>query len=459
MKYSNMVTQIARAFNKDSDNTVDLSHLSTMATHIELWNQMYKNKAPWLSKEVSSCNLPASIAGEVARLVTLELKSEVTGSVRADYLNNSYQKILKSLRRYVEYGCAKGGLIMKPYVTEEGIAIQYVQSDGFFPVTFDDSGNITDCIFTEQFRKGKKIYTRIERHYLNNGILAISNKVFVSSSDAVLGGEIPISMVDKWKMLAPEMKFSGATKLPMGFFKIPLANTIDSDSPIGVSVYSRAIDSIEKADERYSQIDWEYVAKEAAIHVASSLLKYNKDQDKFEYPGGKNRLYRTVEYATGATDKPLIDTYSPDIRDQSLYNGFNNQLKLVEFSCNLAYGTLSDPNNVDKTAEEIKASKQRSYTMISDTQMALQSALEDLVLAMDFWTSIYSLAPEGNTDVGFEWDDSIIVDAEKERQTDRADVAMGVMPLWEYRAKWYGETEEAAKRIVEHNMPENEVEE
>ena len=43
----------------------------------------------------------------------------------------------------------------------------------------------------------------------------------------------------------------------------------------------------------------------------------------------------------------------------------------------------------------------------------------------------------------------IVVDAEKERQTDRADVAMGAMMLWEYRAKWYGETEEQAKAAVQ----------
>ena len=44
--------------------------------------------------------------------------------------------------------------------------------------------------------------------------------------------------------------------------------------------------------------------------------------------------------------------------------------------------------------------------------------------------------------------DSILVDEETERQQDRADVSMGVMSLAEYRAKWYGETEEeAAKKL------------
>lgn len=132
-----------------------------------------------------------------------------------------------------------------------------------------------------------------------------------------------------------------------------------------------------------------------------------------------------MEYNSGAIDKPFIDAFSPDIRDQSFYNGWNQQMRRIEFNCNLAYGTLSDPNNTDKTAEEIRASKQRSYAFVSDCQTSLQTALEDTVDAMNFWCDIYNLAPPGVCNMTYNWDDSIVVDADKERQTDREDVAMG----------------------------------
>ena len=47
-------------------------------------------------------------------------------------------------------------------------------------------------------------------------------------------------------------------------------------------------------------------------------------------------------------------------------------------------------------------------------------------------------------DVTVDFDDSIIEDKQTERAEDRKDVAMGAMGLPEYRAKWYGETEEVA---------------
>ena len=52
--------------------------------------------------------------------------------------------------------------------------------------------------------------------------------------------------------------------------------------------------------------------------------------------------------------------------------------------------------------------------------------------------------------------ETIVVDTEKERATDRADVSMGSMQLWEYRMKWYGEDEKTAKAMV--NIQEDVIE-
>lgn len=455
MDFNRMMSFIAKELNKHSDTQIDMALTGKMALDINLWSRMFANKAPWLNKNIKSCNLASAIASEIARLVTLEMKSEISGSPRAEYLQTFYGETLKGLRRYVEYGCAKGGVVFKPYVTEQGLSVQYIQANAFFPVAFDGSGNITRCVFAEQLRKGQSIYTRLEDHELINGTLRIRNRAYQSTTDAVLGSEIPVQSVAEWNKLEYEVVFSNVKKVPFGYFRIPLANSGDSDNPLGCSVYARAVDLIKEADNRYSQISWEYEAKEAAIHISESMLKDDpNDKAKKIAPSHKERLYRPVEYSSGASDKPLLDVFSPDIRANELFKGLNELLRMIEFNCSLAYGTLSDPQNVDKTAEEIKSSKQRSYTMVSDTQMALQDALIDLVDAMDFYCSVYGLCPQGTYNISFKWDDSIVVDAEKERNTDREDVALGAMSLEEYRAKWYGETiEEARKKLPSQSEP------
>ncbi len=411
MRYSKMMMMIQKVLNENSDTKIDFCMSSHTAKQIELWAKMYEGRPPWKSKTVEPMGLPASIAAEISRLVTLELKTEVKGSARASYINLIYQKVVKKLRVYVEYGCAKSGLIFKPYPSMSGINTQIIQADGFFPICFDDSGRINQCVFLEQFRKGNKIYSRLEMHNLQNNMLTITNRAYLSTSDFTLGSEIGIGLVDRWKELCPSVTFSAVERLPFGYFKVPLANTEDPDSPLGVSAYSRAVDLIREADKRYSQVNWEYESKETAVHIAQSLLRVNPQTQENEYPEGKDRLYRSFEYNVGAQDKPLLDVFSPEIRDQSYYNGLNQLLRRIEFNSGLAYGTLSDPNNVDKTAEEIKSSKQRSYQMISDTQGALQDALEDLVYAIDFYCTVYNLAPSGRYECTFVWDDSITVDS------------------------------------------------
>ena len=84
--------------------------------------------------------------------------------------------------------------------------------------------------------------------------------------------------------------------------------------------------------------------------------------------------------------------------------------------------------------------------MVTAIQKNLKDCLEDLVYALAFYNAM--------TKSGYEFvcnfKDSILVDEEIERQQDRQDVAMGVMSLAEYRAKWYGETLEQAQA----NLPE-----
>lgn len=449
MKFKRLLTLITEILNKDSDTKIDVSLTSQMASSIELWSQMYGNHPPWLVRgKIWTMGLPSAITGELSRLTLLEFKTGITGSTRADVINDAYMRVVHNLRTMLEYGCAKGGLILKPYVTQTGISVEFIQADAFFPIDFDSSNRMTKCVFASQIRKGEKIYTKLELHEMTGGLLKISNRAFVATNDFSLGSEISVSSIPEWSELSASVSFSGMDRLPFGYLKMPLANNMDSTSPIGVSAYSKAIDPICKADKRYSQIDWEYDSKETAVHIAESLLKYNPSRDKMVYPGGKDRLYRTLEYASGATDKPLLDVFSPAIRDESYYNGLNHQLRLVEFNCGLAYGTLSDPNNIDKTAEEIRSSKQRSFDFTKEIQENLQIALEDMIHAMDFYASIYNLAPYGNYDVAFNWGDSILADKEKELLSMQQDATAGLIRKELYIAAKYGVSEEEARKMM-----------
>ena len=154
MKFTRLLTLITEVLNKDSETKIDACLTSQMARDIELWSRMYEDKAPWLEKDkIYSMGIPAAVSGELARLALLESETEVTGGTRADYLNTQYKKAIRYIRQQLEYGSAKGGMVLKPYVTSTGISVEYIHGDSFFPINFDSAGKMTMCAFASQLRK------------------------------------------------------------------------------------------------------------------------------------------------------------------------------------------------------------------------------------------------------------------------------------------------------------------
>ena len=84
------------------------------------------------------------------------------------------------------------------------------------------------------------------------------------------------------------------------------------------------------------------------MHIAEPVRKIRAGEPV--YPAGKKRLYRAVEYNTREPPTSHIWTRFLDIRRYPHFNGWNHLMRMIEFDCNLAYGTISDPNNTDKTA-------------------------------------------------------------------------------------------------------------
>ena len=425
---------------------VDVAVSDKMAREIDLWSKMYKNKPPWKRKELKLCGLPAAIAGEFARLVTLELKTEITGN---KFLNDEYQTVIDNIRTYTEYACAKGGLAMKPYVSDGHIEVDMVQADRFFPVKFNSRGEVIAAVFMETVTIGKQVYTRLEyhRHDEKTATYYIINKAFVRQdldNVEVLGKEVPLSAVPEWADLEETVTIINVKRPLFAYFKIPNANNVDDSSPLGVSVYSRAVDDIKEADYQWTRILWEFEGSELAIDGDVSLFK-RKENGEFDLPKGKERLFRMMDFDD---DKEQYKVFAPPIRDESLINGFNAILRRVEFNSGLAYGTLSDLNTVDKTAEEIKTSKQRSYSTVSDIQKALQKALEQLIYAMDVIAQLSNLNGGKKYEVSFDWDDSIVIDKEQELQSMQQDATAGLIRKEIYIAAKYGVSEEEALKMM-----------
>lgn len=513
---------------KTIEQTLNVSPLisSKMEKAIELWGHMYDNQAPWLKEpdwespvRVTSLGLPAMIASEKARTALIELKTKVSapyiketvpnpdydgihqdefGTVlpsaepqfitkkkftssqkRAQFLDEQLTALIGMLRPQLEYGIAKGGIVIKPYpiihepvdnsdVQTVKFGFDFVQADCFYPLGFDNS-QITEAAFVQTIADKDMIYRRLEYHKWSNNTVTIVNKAFKSmaslesnmKSDAngYFGVEIPLTDVLQWKDLKETVTLSGITRPLFAYFKMPEANTIDSRSPLGVSGYSRAVGLIKDADEQYSRLLWEYEGGELAIDIDRDATQ---DEIELKSDGStvhhsvmsklQSRLYRKVDLGQADTYQP----YAPTLRDNSYLSGLNAILKRIEDTIGLSRGTLSDPNSDARTATELKTLRQRSYQTNSDIQKALEAALKDVLYIMDTYCTLYKVTPEGKYEVSFDWDDSILVDTDTELSRRIQLMNAGLVGKVETRMWYFNETEEQAiealQKIEEENM-------
>jgi A118 family predicted phage portal protein len=420
-----------------------------MSTAISQWALMYSNQASYITADIKTLGLPASIAAELARATTIEMKVTLTGSARATFLQAQLDRVLAQLRQQVEYGCAKGGLVLKPYVVNGEIRVDFVQADSFIPTAFDSSGNITGIVFADQTQSGDKFYTRLEYHRFESGAYTIQNLAFRSTTRDTLGQAVALAEVPAWAELQPQTTFANIKRPLFGYFRYPLANNIDTRSPLGVSCFARAVDTIEQADRLYSNLVWEFESGKRALYMDNEAFDKNT-AGKPVLPD--RRLYRAINATGNVGGEQLFKEWSPRFREASILAGLDALLKKIEFQCALAYGTISDPQTVEKTATEIAATKQRSAAQVVDTQKALQFALDGLLYAMDTWATLMpSLAlsvPRGTYTANYDFDDSLVIDAEAQRTQDRESVSMGVMPKYLYLMRNYGLDEATAKTWI-----------
>ena len=446
-----------------------------MVRALSLWCELFHDRAPWKEPgKVKSLNLCAMAASEIARQVVLEMKATVEefriqssefrmngqansnsefcilnselNPTRASFLKGEFEGLLDVLRLKLEVGCAAGGMIVKPCPDPASgrIYFDFAPDWSLYPLAFDGAGNLSDVIIPDVFRDGEVIYTRLERHTLNGEDVTITQRAFKTTHEDSLGTEVPLTSVERWAALEPEVTVTGAGGMLFGWYKVAAANTVDADCALGASVFAKAVDVAREIDLQYSRLLWEFEGGELAVDVDPTALYEKSDGKGHKLPKLNERLFRAVDTGADST----YEVFAPTLRDVSLVNGLNQLLIRFEDLCGLSRGTFSDANVDARTATELKIVKQRSYATVADNQKALEKCLWDVLRAMDVYATLYGLAPAGEWAASFEWDDSILTDVDAQLQQRLLLVNSGIMSKAELRQWYLGESEAQAEAAV-----------
>lgn len=447
-KLREFIEKVKRLFSKSDVNTVfgvDPAYSEIMGSKITEWLNAYRGNAPWVDDYVKSLKIEESICREFADVVLSEMSVKVSNKK----LDDIFQKNMSMITEHLQSGIALGSFVLKPL---GGDKAEFVTADKFIPLSFNDEGKVDDIVFVSRKVKAENdIYYRFERHTLDAGGLTIRNVAYHSHNEGSLGTQCGLSEVYSWANLPEEITFP-TDKVDFGYYRNPIKNEIDG-SFNGVSVFDGAMELIKKADVQFGRLEWEFESGERAINVDITALeptvtRNEKGKTVYKTPKLNRRLYRGLNLDTGNGE--LYKEFSPEFREESIINGLEQMLRVIEFVVGLSYGDLSKTDVVEKTAEEIKQSKQRKYNRVNAIERNLQTCIEDFIYGLSFYNK---LSQSGYT-VTCSFSDSILTNEEVERKQDAQDVAMGAMMLWEYRMKWYHEDEATAKAKIAEGTAE-----
>lgn len=427
---------------------------------------IYRGTPYWANADdnVKTINFAKAICSETARLATLAIGIQIDGSARAAWLQEQIDKIYFQIRHWVEYGMAYGTIILKP--NGKGLDIFTPQD---FIVTDCDNEGIYGIVFKDSYSENKKYYTRFEYHRFvevkdgdnNYYPYYISNKAYVSSSANSLGDPIPLNRT-KWADLmseTPPILKSNGGKLdgPMfGVLRTPQANNVDISSPLGLSMFTEAIEELKDLDVAYSRNVGEIFDSEKIILADDQLMFGSGTNIKGRYAGMSNeKLPHYVKNVFGNGTESFYREIVPSLNTDTRITGINNLLSFVGFKCGYSNGYfVLDEKTGMVTATQVEADDRRTIQLIKDVRDKLESCLDGAIYALNVYADLYGLAPAGNYEITYDFGD-ITYNREEDRARWWQYVVQGKVPPWMYFQKFEGLSKEDAKAMVKEAQPKD----
>ena len=461
---------------KKGIDTVDRSFYRMIA----LWESWYKGKVRNFSfyrvysgqgtysrKQRKSLGMAKKLSEDIADLllnerVQITLSDEETGKFVDDILKQNRFLVLGN--DYQELKACSGTVAYIPYLydaeaAEDGtilsgkIGIDYVSASNIFPISWNN-GRITECAFTFVKTAKRKKYVQVQFHRLeqneDGSQYVIENSVLECQAGSREGKEL---REEEWKQLGPFRLLSARTETGSNepqfvIDRLNIVNNADEDesNPMGIAIYANCIDVLRKLDTEYDSYCNEFDLGRKRIFVAPELIKNSDGTPAFD---PEDTVFYQMPDNYDKDKEGLIKEINMDIRTEQHSKAINDDLNYLSLKCGFGTERYKFDSSGVKTATEVVSENSDMFRMIKKHEIILEDVLKELVRIIIRLGVVLGNTLNPGTEITIDFDDSIIEDKEAERQSDRQDVSMGAMPLYEYRAKWYGETEEQAKAAVQ----------
>ncbi len=462
---------------------------------IFIWKYLYKGfYSPWhriLAPTISNprnrrdlerMDTAKAICAELAGLVWSEQcevhASQDTGEKQPleEFVHDVLDKngFWTKMQEHIEQVLALGGGAIKAWYEEKRdsqgnvipgsgcIRLGFCMADQFVPMAWDNA-QVTDGVFISREAKDGYYYTRLEWHKWDGLTYYISNEAFrseykppqegMTESQDILGFRYPLNEI--YPFLNEETALQGLTASLFAYYRTAVANNIDDNSPLGVSIYANALSTLKALDICYDSFIREFRLGKKRIIVPAQCINTVIDPQTGEarrYFDATNEAYEAL--STDNPDALKIQDNSVELRVDEHERAINAFLSILCLQVGFSAGTFTfDRAQGLKTATEVISENSKTYKTIKAQQQQIKNAIVRIIDAIiqiaclyDLqWNgySIKALAASGwETKVVF--DDSILQDRQTNLNEGILLTTNGLMSKKRFMVEKLGYTEEEA---------------
>lgn len=390
---------------------------------------------------------------------------------------------MEKMQEHVEQSLALGGGALKAWAdgqhTEEGnlipgtekINIGYCMADQFVPTAWDNA-KVTEGVFISRQAKDGYYYTRLEWHKWDGTTYWVSNELFRTEMrkggdgepQDILGFRYPLQTI--YPFLSEATPLQGLSTSLFTYYRTAIANNLDDNSPLGVSIYANALSTLHALDVCYDSFIREFRLGRRRIIVPTQCLRTVIDP----VTGTPRRYFDATDeaYEAFATDDPealKIQDNTVSLRVDEHVSAINAFLSILCLQLGFSAGTFTfDRATGLKTATEVISENSKTYKTIKSHQRQIKKAIKDLIESILAVASVYDIHHNGISirslvEKGYEckvtFDDSILQDRQTNVNEGILLMSNGVMSKLTYMTKMLGMTEEEAeielKRIADES--------
>ena len=441
-------------------------------------------------RTLATMNAGKMACSQMARYVWNE-RCRITASMDGnkgdvDPLNEWLQAVLKDNRFYTAFGdlmeksFALGGCALREWVSipkdengndigEGKIRIGYTMASQFVPTAWD-AGKIKAGIFVSREARDGYYYTVVEWHRLDGTTYRVTNDLYrmpIKESPEpqnILGWWYPLDRI--YPLLSPDTTIEDVEHAFFQYVKPFGANYADDNSPLGVSIYASAMNTLHGLDIMFDSLQREFVlGKKRIIAPARAMKSTVIDGKPQRYFDADDEVWEAL-----ATDNPddlkVIDN-SVELRIQPHIDGINGDLSILCAQIGFDAGTLSfDANKGLKTATEVVSENSKTFGTVKAHENIVRDALCEMVDAIFELAAHYGLTyngtpiadlTKGGYSVSVTFDDSIIEDKNAEINRGIALVGAQLMSKKTFLTNVMGYTPENADAEIERISSESKV--